>query len=157
MATSIPYGSKPEPSLSSKNKDPTNPTSYRPITLTSCSTCKSLKRMINLRLIWFLEPHNHITNLQTGFRAKRSTIDQIVYIETLIRKAFMKKEHLVAVFFLPCKSLWHIIDIWYTQRSQPTRQTPHLNKAHPRRLDLPSMNKQHILQSQTTKNKCTPW
>ena len=55
--------------------------------------------MINLRLIWFLDSNNLLSNLQTGFRAKRSTIDQIVHIETLIREAFIKKEHLVAVLF----------------------------------------------------------
>ena len=37
--------------------------------------------------------------MQTAFRAKRSTIDQIVRIETLIREAFIKKRHLVAVLF----------------------------------------------------------
>ena len=56
--------------------------------------------MINLRLTWFLESHNLLSNLQTGFRAKRSTIDHIVCIETLIREAFIKKEHLVAVLDL---------------------------------------------------------
>ena len=81
-----------------KQKDPTNPTSYRPIALTSCAS-KTLERMINLRLIWFLESNNLLSNLQTGFRAKRSTIDQIFRIETLIREAFIKKEHLVAVLF----------------------------------------------------------
>ena len=50
-----------------KQKDPTNPTSYRPIALTSC-TCKTLERMINLRLTWFLESNNLISNLQTGFK-----------------------------------------------------------------------------------------
>ena len=54
--------------------------------------------MINLRLTWFLESNNLLSNLQTGFRAKRSTIDQIVHIETLIREALIKKE-LVAVLF----------------------------------------------------------
>ena len=53
--------------------------------------------MINLRLTWFLESNNLLSNLQTGFKAKRSTINQIVHIETLIRKAFIKKEHLIAV------------------------------------------------------------
>ena len=81
-----------------KWKDPTNPTSYRPIALTSCA-CKILKRMINLRLTRFLESNNLLSNLQTGFRVKRSTIDQIVCIETLIREEFIKKEHLVAVLF----------------------------------------------------------
>ena len=55
--------------------------------------------MINLRLTCFLESNNLLSNLQTGFRAKRSTIDKIVHIETLIREAFIKKEHLVAVAF----------------------------------------------------------
>ena len=54
--------------------------------------------MINLRLIWFLESNNLLWNLQTVIRAKRSNIDQIVCIETLIREA-SKKEHLVAVLF----------------------------------------------------------
>ena len=57
------------------------------------------ERMINLRLTWFLESNNLLSNLQTGVRAKRSTIDQIVRIETLIREAFIIKEHLVALLF----------------------------------------------------------
>ena len=81
-----------------KQKDPTNPASYRLIALTSC-TYKTLERMINLRLAWFLESINFLSNLQISFRAKRSTIDQILQIETLIREALIKKEHLVAVLF----------------------------------------------------------
>ena len=54
--------------------------------------------MMSLRLTLFLESNNNLSNLQTGFRAK-STIDQIVCIETLIREAFIKKEHLFVVFF----------------------------------------------------------
>ena len=81
-----------------KQKDPTNPTSYRPIALTSCA-CKTLERMINQRLIWFLESNKLLSNLQAGFRTKRSTMDQVVHIETLIRETCIKKKHLVAVFF----------------------------------------------------------
>ena len=128
------------PSYPQKQKDPTNPTSYRPIALTNC-TCKTLKRMINLRLTWFLESKNLLSNLQTGFRAKRSTIDQIVCIETLIRKAFIKKEHLVAVLFDLEKSLWYNLVIWHTQRPRPTRQTLDLYKTLPRRPDVPNTNK----------------
>ena len=79
-------------------KDNTNPNNYRPIALTSC-ICKTLERMINERLVWYLEKNNIITEFQSGFRHQRSTNDHLVRLETFIREAFIKKEHLVAVFF----------------------------------------------------------
>ena len=78
-------------------KDNTNPNNYRPIALTSC-ICKTLERMINERLVWYLEKNNIITEFQSGFRHQRSTNDHLVRLETFIREAFIKKEHLVAVF-----------------------------------------------------------
>ena len=36
---------------------------------------------------------------QSGFRSDRSTTDNLVRLETFIRDAFIKKEHVVAVFF----------------------------------------------------------
>ena len=39
------------------------------------------------------------TNFQCGFRSKRSTVDHLVRLETFVREAFIKKEHLTAVFF----------------------------------------------------------
>ena len=55
--------------------------------------------MINKRLVWYLESNNLITKLQSGFRAERSTNDNLVRLETFIRDAFIKREHVVAVFF----------------------------------------------------------
>ena len=55
--------------------------------------------MINKRLTWFLESNNHISRFQSGFRSDRSTTDNLVRLETFIRDAFIKKEHVVAVFF----------------------------------------------------------
>ena len=79
-------------------KDNTKPNNYRPIALTSC-ICKTLERIINERLVWYLETKNIITEFQSGFRHQRSTNDHLVRLETFIREAFIKKEHLVAVFF----------------------------------------------------------
>ena len=90
LATIIPI---PKP-----GKDPVEPNNYRPIALTSC-LCKTLERMINKRLTWFLESNNHISRFQSGFRSDRSTTDNLVRLETFIRDAFIKKEHVVAVFF----------------------------------------------------------
>ena len=55
--------------------------------------------MINKRLTWFLESNDHISRFQFGFRSDRSTTDNLVRLETFIRDALIKKEHVVAVFF----------------------------------------------------------
>ena len=79
-------------------KDPTIPTNYRPIALTSC-ICKTMKRMINRRLVWYLESHKLLTNVQCGFRSKRSTVGHVVRFETFCREAFIHNQHLVSLFF----------------------------------------------------------
>ena len=79
-------------------KDNSDPSNYRPIALTSC-ICKTMERMVNDRLVWFLESNNLIANVQCGFRRNRGTIDHLIRFETFIREAFIKKEHAVCVFF----------------------------------------------------------
>ena len=55
--------------------------------------------MINKRLTWVLESNDHISWFQSDFRTDRSTIDNLVRLETFIRDDFIKKEHVVAVLF----------------------------------------------------------
>ena len=80
------------------NKNPRLVNSYRPIALTSC-LCKILEKVINLRLMYFLERHNFLSKFQIGFRKMRSTVDALARIETDILNAFKNRKHLVAIFF----------------------------------------------------------
>ena len=84
--------------IAKPGKDPTNPTNYRSIALTSC-ICKTMERMINRRLVWYLEFHKFLTNVQCGFRSRRSTVDHLVTFEIFCREAFIQNQHLVSVFF----------------------------------------------------------
>ena len=40
-----------------------------------------------------------ITEYQGGFRRRRSTVDNLVTLETSIRGAFVGRKHLVSIFF----------------------------------------------------------
>ena len=55
--------------------------------------------MINDRLAWYLESNGLISNLQCGFYSKSWTTDHLVHLETVIREAFIRNEHLAAIFF----------------------------------------------------------
>ena len=81
-----------------QGKDLKDPNNYRPIALTSC-VCKTMERLVNSRLVWCLETKGLLTDLQCGFRQGRSTIDHLVRFETFIREAFVKKQHVLAIFF----------------------------------------------------------
>ena len=79
-------------------KDPTIPNNYRPIALTSC-LCKTFERMVNQRLVWFLESNHLLSANQSGFRQNRSTLDHLVSLETFIRDSFVRGDHVFTVFF----------------------------------------------------------
>ncbi|XP_069171294.1 probable RNA-directed DNA polymerase from transposon BS isoform X2 [Procambarus clarkii] len=76
----------------------TSPKDFRPIALTSC-VCKLFERMVNVRLMWFLEHHHLLSPSQFGFRKCRSTTDVLVNLEVYIRTDFAAKTSIVAVLF----------------------------------------------------------
>lgn len=90
VATIIPI---PKP-----GKDHLLATNYRPISLTSC-ICKVMEKMVNARLMWYLERGNYLSPVQYGFRKVRSTTDALLSLESSVCEAFASKQHHVSVFF----------------------------------------------------------
>lgn len=78
-------------------KDPLQPTSYRPIALTSC-LCKLMIKMINSSLVWYLESKNLLSPFQFGFRKNRSTLDPLLKLSNQIHQGFATGCQTVGVF-----------------------------------------------------------
>ncbi|GBN24598.1 hypothetical protein AVEN_220058-1 [Araneus ventricosus] len=79
-------------------KDKQDPNNYRPIALTRCLS-KLLERMVSARLMHVLERSKWFVPSQSGFCRRRNTIDNLLKLETAIREAFVRKKHLVSIFF----------------------------------------------------------
>ena len=100
-------------SIPKPGKDHFNPLNYRPIALTMC-ICKTVERMVNECLVWYLEKNGLLAKQQCGYRSNRSTVDHLVRLETFIRDAFIHNQHCCLLWF--AKSLWYHVEIRYPQR-----------------------------------------
>ena len=84
--------------FSKPGKDSTQVSNYRPIALTSC-LCKVMEKMVNTRLVWYLERKKILTPLQCGFRRMHSTTDVLIRLEKSICEVFARGQHHISVFF----------------------------------------------------------
>lgn len=91
-------------------KDKTEPTSYRPISLT-CNMSKILEKIINNRLTRHLEMTHALKDNQFGFRKGLSTTDHLLSIDNLIRGAFKNKQHVITV----CLDIQKAFDMVWTR------------------------------------------
>ena len=76
-------------SIPKPGKDHFNPLNYRPIALISC-ICKTVERIVNECLVWYLEKNGLLAKQQCGYRANRSTVDHLIRLETFICDTFIQ-------------------------------------------------------------------
>ena len=91
------------------DKDPQNPASYRPISLTS-HIAKLMETIVNKRLKNYLESKNIITKNQSGFRTRREATEQVLALETAIRTANLGRKTRVIGIFLDLERAFDICD-----------------------------------------------
>ena len=78
-------------------KDSTDTSSYRPIALISCLS-KILEKILNKRLMWYLEKNNLIDKTQCGYRQGRSAPDHLVRLTSDIQQAFVSNKYHISIF-----------------------------------------------------------
>ena len=74
-------------------KDPTNPTNNHPIALTSCI------RMINRRLVWYLESHKLLTMCNVSSDQDVARLIILLDLKRFVGRLSSINQHLVSVLF----------------------------------------------------------
>lgn len=72
--------------------------SYRPICLLN-TMCKLLEKIVNRRLIWFIENFDTLTPEQNGFRRNRSTMNNLLTIKNELHSSLRNKQNLGMIIF----------------------------------------------------------
>lgn len=81
-----------------KNPKAISPSDFRPISLLN-NDSKLMERMVNNRLIWFLEKNQLLSAEQVGFRTNRSCMDALQIITEAVSDVFLNSSHLSCIFF----------------------------------------------------------
>ncbi|KAJ2947549.1 hypothetical protein O0L34_g17337 [Tuta absoluta] len=92
-----------------KKGDRADPAHYRPIAITSI-LCKVMERVLNSKLLTYLEDNDLLSDRQYGFRRGRSTGDLLVYVTHCWGEAIEKNGEALAVSLDISKAfdrVWH--------------------------------------------------
>ena len=84
--------------ISKPGKHPTNSSNYRPISLAGV-LCKVMERIVNVRLLNFLDQKGALSTLQCGGWAKRTTVDHLLSQEATVRKTQANSAQVVSILF----------------------------------------------------------
>ena len=64
--------------------------------------CESVECMVANRLVWYLEKHSIMRNLQTGFWKNRCTLDQVIRLQDTATQSLRNHSHTLAIFLEVC-------------------------------------------------------
>lgn len=78
--------------------DRTQPSSYRPISLTS-ALCKINERLVTTRLTYYLESNHLLNPYQSAYRKNRCTLDHLIRLHDHINRNINNKGATIAIFF----------------------------------------------------------
>ena len=98
--------------LHKPGKPRTDPHAYRPISLTSHSS-KLYERILNNRLVEYLEKNNVIPNNQAGFQKFRSVQDHITYLVEHMRSTHRHKDNVMYSTYFDVKKAFD--RVWHTR------------------------------------------
>ena len=122
------------------NKPPSEPSSYRPISLLS-TLSKLFERVLTARLTSFVNQHHLLPNVQFGFRKKHSTVAQLARITDFITNGFNLHKHTVMILldiekaydtvwihgllfkFITLKFPTHFFSSKHSRKDEPSRYT----------------------------------
>lgn len=96
------------------DKDPQDPSSYRPISLLSC-VGKVMERIVKVRLNQHVEKNGLLPDYQAGFRQKRSTIDNLLQLKHNIELSLDRNRHIALITFDikgAFDAVWHHGLLW---------------------------------------------
>ena len=92
-----------------KSREKSIPSNFRPISLLP-TIAKIFEKLLQGRIISFLVKFNLLSSSQFGFRAKRSTVDAVLFLIELLQQKLSEKSVMSVCTFLDLKKAFDTVD-----------------------------------------------